>query len=128
MLQAIKSKRMSAMPDDQAPSEEGKDLTALVAALSDDEKAQLLALLTGEERSLEISKGDASTEEQGKVDQAIAREDANNASDDEPDSDDIAMSMIDRKDMLADPNKKPMNLGERARMQAASKLKQKGKL
>ena len=118
-----------------------KDLHGFVASLSEGDKHQLKGILAKDggagKNEQHIAKGGASTEEQGKIQEAMAK--GNQESDLEEkeehdggmsahDSDDIAKSMLDSRSMGSNPITQPRNLGERMRMNVASKLKSKGKI
>jgi len=118
-----------------------KDLHGFVASLSDGDKHQLKSILakdsTGGKNEQHIAKGGASTEEQGKIQDAMAKgnKEADLDENEEHDagisssqSDDIGKSMLDSRSMGANPITQPRNLGERMRMNLASKLKGKGKI
>lgn len=120
-------------------SADQKDLHGFVSSLSDDEKSKLKSLLD-KDASSEIQKGGPSTNEKSLIQSAIKQEDQSNAleqqdlEDRHPDagvseeqSDEIGKSMLERKHMSGDVGK-PRNLGERARMAIANKLKAKGKI
>lgn len=141
MMQALKKKRMGGHDGDKKEPatdhgathsgqhvDEGKtDLHSLVASLSESEKHNLKSLLHADGAGSEkIAQGAPSSEEQGHIQNAIAKEDGMNALEDEG-SDDIAKSMLDSRD-TAMPTHKPKNLGERMRMSLATNLKGKGKI
>lgn len=147
MLAAIKNKRKGAMAEgdhqdathmSQHADDKQKDLHGLVASLSDDEKGKLKQILnSGSEQATKVQKGEASSEEQGKIEAQMHAENAENEAaehDDalkhgDVDSDGIQKSMLDSKYMSPDMhNMKPRNLGERAKMYAAKNLKAKGKI
>lgn len=119
--------------------DKSKDLHGFVASLNDHEKSSLKAILDGNKTGGDkIAKGQASSEEQGKISQAIGEENQENALEEREEqspmspghnSDDIAKSMLDSKYTSENPpNHKPRNLGERMKMSLASKLKAKGKI
>jgi hypothetical protein len=119
-----------------------KDLHSFVASLSEGDKHQLKGILAKDgsagKNEMAIAKGGASTEEQGKIADAMAK--GNKESDLEEqdekdsgmmsssDSDDIAKSLLDSRSMGANPITQPRNLSERVKMSLASKLKNKGKI
>ncbi len=118
-----------------------KDLHGFVASLSEGDKHQLKGILAKDgsagKNEQHIAKGGASTEEQGKIQEAMSKgnkeadlEDADDhdSSMSANDSDDIAKSMLDSRSTGANPITQPRNLGERMRMNLASKLKGKGKI
>lgn len=115
-----------------------KDLHGFVASLSDGDKHQLKSILAkdgGGKNEQHIAKGGASTEEQGKIQDAIGKENQNSDLEEAQegkmspnDSDDIAKSMLDSRSLGSNPITQPRNLGERMRMSLASKLKSKGKV
>ncbi len=148
MMAAIKKKKLAGIGGDHAgmmhgaqhaddPKDAGgesKDLHGLVASLSHSEKQNLKTLLDADTKGAEgIAKGAPSSEEKGHIQEAMGKEDQTNQAIDhedglgEPDSDDLAMSMLDSRDKSM-PTHKPKNLGERMRMNLASKLKGKGKI
>ncbi len=146
LADAIKKKRMSSMSHD-LPSHDGgeggggKDLLGIVASLNPDERNKLKDILhASTDNSMEIQKGGASSEEQGKIQSQIQDDDerqeleAGEAPHDpsqegsENESDDIAKSMLDSKYRNGPIQAKPRNLAERARNHIAAKLKSKGKL
>lgn len=116
MLKAIQNKRQSCMPGEmeEGEAQEGsKDLGALVQSLSDDEKAQLLQMLQGDgDRSIEIAKGGASSEEQGQIDQSMKEENAMNAMQNESDGERF-------------PSAKPKSLSQRLLANAQKHMKGK---
>lgn len=145
MMAAIKKRKMGGDIGDHGGSthqsmhadDKQKDLHGLVASLSEDEKGKLKHILSNDgSRAMAIQKGEPSSEEQGKIEESIAEENQENALDTQhnqerhpEDSDEIAMSMLDHKSIAAaGTGQKPRNLGERARMAGAEKLKAKGKL
>ncbi len=118
-----------------------KDLHGFVASLSEGDKHQLKGILAKDsgagKNEQHIAKGGASTEEQGKISEAMAKgnqesdleekeENDNGISSNQ--SDDIAKSMLDSRSMGANPITQPRNLSERMKMHVASKLKSKGKI
>ena len=120
-------------------TDDQKDLHGLVASLNDEEKSKLKSILD-KDASSEIQKGGPSTNEKSQIQAAIKQEDQSNALEQqdtedrypgsgvsEEQSDEIGKSMLERKHMSGDVGK-PRNLGERARMAIASKLKAKGKI
>ncbi len=138
MMAAIKKKKMG-MGDHQDmghaaqhADDSGKDLHGLVQSLSHSEKQNLKTLLDADSKGAEqISKGHASSEEKGHIQEAISKENSMNDLEDAEghDSDDIAKSMLDSKHMSDTlPMDKPRNLGERMKMSLATKLKGKGKI
>lgn len=135
MLSAIQARRGGAgapspeMPQRQAQGgeEQGEGMTDLVGMLNPDQKSELLQLLTQEqEGGDDIQKGGASSNEKREI-AAKASESGSGLSEDE--SDDIALGMVDRgTSQRLDAGAKPRELGDRAKMYAAKKLKGKGKL
>lgn len=114
-----------------------KDLHGLVAGLSEGEKHSLKQILDSQKTDGQaIAKGGASTEEQGKINDAMAQENQENSLEEQeengqmsPDkSDQIAMSMLDTRHKNGMATEKPRNLGERMKQSLAGKLKAKGKL
>jgi len=133
------------------PSQQQKDLHGFVASLAPHEKTALKGILDNDSgsNSQAIAKGGASKEEQGKIAQASAKENAQNAAEENEDlesvgapihpgvpgqlsadeHDDIGKSMLDSAQLRGTaPNNKPRNLGERVKQSIASKLKAKGKI
>ena len=118
-----------------------KDLHGFVAGLSEGDKHQLRGILAKDgsagKTETAIAKGGSSTEEQGKIKEAMDKgnkessleeteeHDTGMSSDD---SDSIAKSMLDSRSMGSDPITQPRNLSERMKMHVASKLKSKGKI
>jgi hypothetical protein len=130
--------RESAGPD-HAPehAEGGADLHGFVAGLSDQEKSKLKSILSSDQNAQKIAQGAPSSEEQGKIAEAMegesemhgleASQDAGHGiSEDE--SDEIGKSMLDSRHIRGMATEKPKNLGERAKQYIASKLKAKGKI
>jgi len=104
------------------------DLKGLVSALSDDQKQELMGLLSGDESGgsdvSEIAKGAPSDQERSKIDAKMSEEPS-----EEDESDEIGMSMLSSADMAQAGVERPSrSLGDRVRMNMASKLKSKGKL
>ncbi len=137
MMMAIKKKRGSSVHTEDysdpreemsQPSASGGGLHEFVAGLNDQEKMQLKSILDkSNNSSAEITKGGPSSNEQQKIAEKSSEEDdMNEISEDE--HDDIGMSMLDHKSKMDQPGTQPRNLGERVRMDIASKLKHKGKL
>lgn len=133
MLGAIKARKSkdSGLMDEpmvNAKTEQANPLHALVLQLSPEQKEELMQLLADSQNVDEkaIERGEPSPTERAEV---AAQADEENAEMPEETSDDIAMSMIDRQsEKMADGDAKPRNLGERAKMYAAKKLKSKGKI
>lgn len=152
MHAAIRSRlgKHSPAPDDAQPmhpaagadhtadhAESGKDLHGFVAGLSHDEKSKLKSILNDSSQNTQaIAKGGPSSEEQGKIAQAMAQENQMNALDEasehegisEDQSDEIGKSMLDSRHINGMATEKPKNLGERAKQYIAAKLKAKGKI
>jgi hypothetical protein len=96
----------------------------LVAKLSPEQKQELMEILQNDSvDATAIEKGGPSAEEKSKISAKMSEPDPSNDN-----SDDIDMSMISSRDKNMDPQIQPRNLGERARMAAAQRLKSKGKL
>ncbi len=144
MHAAIRKRKSGGMLGDHQASHEsvhadvgdGKDLHGLVAGLSDHEKGRLQEILS-KDASQGIAQGNPSTEEKGKIAQASAEENQENALEESqeasgqlpPDeSDEIAKSMLDSRNLRGTASDKPRNLGERMKMSLANKLKAKGKI
>lgn len=119
---------------DQNPNH-GKDLHGLVASLNDEEKQQLKGILdSGKTTAQEINKGGPSSDENGKVQQAMQEsnqkasmeqgEEQNEAG---HDSDAIGKSMLDSR-FMSNPPAQPRNLSERVKLDIHKKLKGKGKI
>lgn len=139
MLAAIKNKRKGQEGDhqdmghgSQHADDKEKDLHGFVESLNDHEKGKLKSILAQDGNAQGIAQGDPSTEERGKIQDAMGKENQMNALEeqDEPvDSDAIGKSMLDSKYMGSNPpTDKPRNLGERVKMGIAAKLKSKGKI
>ncbi len=137
MIDAIKKRRgggmMPQMDQDHASGDGEVDLHGLIAGLSDDEKASLQQILSEDkgDQSQAIAKGGPSSEEKMKIKGSIDQENQMHAADDaseDVDSDAIGKSMLDSRDMGANPIQEPRNLGERMRMSVSNKLKAKGKI
>lgn len=139
MLSAIKAKRgggnsmadqntmMDKSPDgQQGPSE----MKGLIESLDDSQKQELMMLLSNEaaQKNNDVEKGAPTSNEKQIIEKQAAEENQEGELPMEQ-SDDIAMSMIDRDSLRkAESNVKPRGLGDRARMAMAQKLKGKGKL
>lgn len=144
MHAAVKSKRKAQAPglmesDDEmgeqsAPAQEGSGMSELVSKLSPEQKEELKQLLASDSEDgaevsgVEIEKGAPSSEEKQSIDAKLANEKAPEDGYDEETSDDIAMSFVDKRDANKPEGFRPKNLGERARIGMAQKLKGKGKL
>ncbi len=146
MLAALKNKRagQAKMGDhqDMAHGSEhaddaDKDLHGLVASLDDGQKTKLKSILASHgDKSTQIAKGGSSSEEDGKVKDAMDKENAETGLQEKQeqdlggaDSDDLAKSMLDTKHLNGStPSGPPRNLGERMKMSLAAKLKGKGKI
>lgn len=126
------------MPANSGHKPEVKDLHGLVASLNDHEKHQLKSILSNQDNSQSIAKGGPSSDEKGKIGAAMNAENMENAAEEASEtpheeamegSDEIAKSMLDSRHMGSNPpTGKPRNLGERMKMNLASKLKAKGKM
>ena len=120
-------------PDMEMKEEQGVDLKSLVASLSDEQKSELMEMLSGDEAetpATEIEKGAASSEEKKGLRAKVAKDEAMAAEDNEPTEEtDEAMVNGDRV-VMAKMNKgvPPKGLGERAKMAAVERLKAKGKV
>lgn len=138
MHAAVKSRRaqkpglMDERPDETQdeggnPQSGGGGMAELLAKLSPEQKEELKSLLAedgGDEQSVEgsaIAKGAASSEEKSKINQKM-QEEPND------ESDDIQLSMVDRRHADMPEGVKPKSLGERAKMDAAKRLRSKGKI
>jgi hypothetical protein len=141
MMDAIKQKRggapalaIEAAPTDDGGGDQNQDLKALVASLSDDQKSQLMDMLSqdaGDETSAsDIEKGAPSDEEHSKIAAKMADDSAeDDGDDDSSEMDEIGKSMLSSSDIAQAGNgRQPRNLGERVRMNLAEKLKAKGKI
>jgi hypothetical protein len=145
MLSALKNKKagMAKMGDHQDMSHPGehaddadKDLHGFVASLNDGDKSKLKSILDSHaDKSMQIAKGGSSSEEDGKVKDAMTKENGETDLQEkqeqdsgEIDSDDIAKSMLDHKHLSGGPVAPPKNLGERMKQGLAAKLKGKGKI
>lgn len=141
LLDAVKKKRLGSgmsLPEGHGEHEEGgKDLLGLVASLSPEERMKMKDILHASDNSSDVEKGDPSSEEHGKINQAMQREaqtdqaesmnePGQEVSDDE--SDDIGASMLDSKYRNGPIEGKPRGLGDRVKNSIATKLKEKGKL
>ncbi len=138
MLAAIKARRSPAqgmdMPgaDMSANKQDAGALKDLVAQLSPEQKEELMMLLVeqAEEVSTDkILKGAQSSGEKAALSAALDED----MGDQGEASDDVQMSLIDRQDFqkadqMEQGKRKPIGLAERAKMNAASKLKAKGKV
>jgi hypothetical protein len=94
--------------------------------LSPDQKSELMELLAQSQNvdAKAIEKGEPSPTEMA----AVAAEAEGEGESPAEEVSDIGASMVDRQaERMAEGNAKPRNLGERARMNAAKKLKSKGK-
>jgi hypothetical protein len=120
-------------PDEMATEEQGSGMAELLAKLSPDQKQELMGLLAqdqdagGETPATQVEKGAPTSDEKSKIGGKIAVDEAADAEGDD-ESDDIQMGMLDQRSKNASADAQPRNLGERARMAAAQKLKAKGKL
>lgn len=137
MQGAIKGKRMMGkeMPPEEAAPSQGEDqqldLESLVAALTPEQKMELMGLLEqgGEQDPMAVEKGEPTAEERQKIEAQMADDDGGGADEPSQDSDEIAMGMLDpRQQQGGGMDAKPRNLGERMRMGLANKLKAKGKI
>lgn len=154
MMAALKKRKMemgTKMGDHQDMSHESghtddadKDMHSIAQSLDDGQKTKLHSILSTQLSGKgNIAKGDASTEEQGKIASAAAEEnkessllskDDENSNDEGPianniDSDAIGKSMLDSRHLGENPpTGKPRNLGERMKMSVMNKLKAKGKI
>ncbi len=146
MIDAIKKRRMGGHesqapghmskrgPGVDLPGEGETDLHGLVAGLSDHEKTSLQQILAKDNGVSAIEKGGASSEERGHIAEQMKKDDAMHAAEESEehaegiDSDAIAKSMLDSRDMGSNPITEPRNLGERMRMSVSNKLKAKGKI
>lgn len=157
MMAAIKKRKMAGaglMGDHQDAThpgehvndaDQGKDLHGLVSSLSESEKHSLRTILEKDKvggNAQAIAKGAPSTEEQGKIAQASAKENQTNALEEaeeqedgpsghlpQDQSDEIAKSMLDSSHLRGTAStSNPRNLGERMKQSVAAKLKAKGKI
>ena len=115
-----------------------KDLHGIAQSLNDGDKSKLHSILSTQLNGKgNISKGDPSTEEQGKIASAAEEENQENKLQDQDggptisadQSDEIGKSMLDSRHLGENPpTGKPRNLGERMKMSVMNKLKSKGKI
>lgn len=132
MLSAIRSKRgAGAMEGKEAMDGKphaGGEMKSLVDSLDEGQKQELLALLGGSQQEpskieIEIEKGGPTDAEKKIIEKKAMSEQEMP----ESESDEIALSMIDRDSLRkAEGNVKPRGLGDRAKMAMAQKLKEKG--
>lgn len=132
MHAAVKSRRaqkpgLMEEPEGEA-QESGGGMAELLAKLSPEQKEELKGLLADDEGSEEqavegskIAKGAASSEEKSQINKKMQEESGD-------ESDDIQLSMVDRRHADMPEGTKPKNLGERAKMAAAQRLRAKGKI
>lgn len=136
MYSAIKGRRGGLLNDAEenagqempqpAPQKKDGDLKSLVSSLSDDQKMQLLGILMKDQgmgnTKVEIEKGGM-----GPGEEAELADESDLEGDEQESEEDIAESMLSSADkMRAAQGAKPRNLGERMKMNLASKLKKKG--
>lgn len=132
MLAAVKAKRGMGQQDQGNPAMDlegaaqepsGSAMPDLIAQLSPEQKMELMELLAQDQAaSQDVEKGGPASGERSEIAQRIAEEP-------EEESDEVAMSMLDRNSLSkAEAGAKPSGLGDRARMDAAKKLKSKGKM
>lgn len=147
MLSAIRARRSGGqsqpkmgMNADAPPSapDNGQDqgMRGLVESLNDDQKKELLSQLAqslGAGNALGIEKGEPSLGEKVDIEAQAAEgegdmaESGSGLSQDE--SDEIQAGLVDSRAMnMSERGERPRNLSERAKMNAAEKLKAKGKL
>ena len=108
-----------------------------VSNLSHSEKQSLKAILEKDKGSGEqITKGNPSSEEKGKIAEAMQHENAETDMEQQEDAgvspdehDEIGKSMLDSRYLGSNPpSHQPRNLGERVKMDIHKKLKEKGKV
>lgn len=125
MKDALKSKRMGGL----LVAEETSPMQMLVAKLSPEDKEELMSLLQAGQESTSaeaIEDGAPTSEEKGKIEAKIMADGGDEMGED--DSDDIQASMVDSRFKNAGDDIEPRNLGERAKLYAAKRLKAKGKM
>lgn len=144
MLAAIKKKKQgdtlmgdhqdSAHPSQHA-DDNSKDLHGLVESLNPHEKDKLKTILANDGKNEQsIPKGGASSDEQAKIQDAMSKENNESSLEESQEQsfgdheDDIAKSMLDSRHLGGNPPTNPRNLGERMKINLASKLKAKGKI
>ncbi len=136
MHSAVKAKRFSqqkpglmeresepAEPMEQPEQEtQGSGMSELVAKLSPEQKQELMTLLGGEQSenhsSSSVERGAPTSEEKARIDEKMKQP--------QEGDDSIDSVMVDSRDMNA-PERKPRGLGDRARLDAAKRLKAKGR-
>ncbi len=153
LIGALRKRKMQAtvMGDHQGDHEQdhkgmteagdNRPLTDFVSNLNDQQKNHLRTILGGKDgggdQSQNIAKGYASSEEQGKIQEQMGKQQGQgpqetedeNTGGDHVDSDSIAKSMLDSRYRNGPPEGvKPRNLNDRMKMNVAGKLKEKGKL
>lgn len=129
MKEALKAKRTGSgllMGEES----EGSPMQALVAKLSPEDKEELLSLLQsdqGEESADKVERGAPTSDEKAKI---AAKVEADGAEDEMQDdeSDDIQASLVGTRFKNAGDDVEPRNLGERAQLYGAKRLKAKGKM
>lgn len=136
MLGALKARRKgTGLLDEESPKmaadmkDEGKsDLKEMVMSMSPEDKMALLQMLQSDMKAdpMAIQKGGQSPGEKMEIEMAMNEE---GMDDDNESEDEIMESMISSADKTrAENGSKPRNLGERVKMNLASKLKSKGKV
>lgn len=141
MMDALKKKRMGDMgtpglisESGGADSDSGGGMHDLVQSLSPEQKQELMQLLTKDagskgSDSSQIAKGAPSDEERSKIEARMGDENDGSVPDSDDESDEIGMSMLSSADKAQAGVERPSrSLGDRVRMNLASKLKSKGKL
>lgn len=138
MLGAIKAKRngsglMNEEPQAKPSADQSAGMGQLIDSLSDEQKQALLKMLVqdvlpADTKKIEMGDGMGSGEKMEIEMESEGMEDDPYGDYKQESEDEIAESMISSSDMAkADTTAKPRNLGERMRMNLASKLKKKGK-
>lgn len=132
MANAIKSRRgglLSDAPVEQAPvgpqQDKNMNLMGLVKALSEDQKQMLLQMLVGENEDAKgIEKGEMGPGEKMELEEEVMIPEGP----EQESEDEIMESMVSSADKMRVGNgAKPRNLGERVKMDLATKLNKKGK-
>lgn len=136
MLSAIKAKRGNSMADQNTVMNKSPDdqnqaggMKSLIDSLDDNQKQELMALLSNEiaMKNNDVEKGAPTGNERQIIEKKASEEAEQEGEMPEQESDEIALSMIDRNSLKkAESNAKPLGLGDRARMAMAQKLKSKG--
>lgn len=140
MLNAIRNKRQSTGESvdtktmmGKSPESESDDggtgMQDLLTSLTDEQKTELKMLLDQEQSAdvSQVEKGGPSKNEERIIAKKALEDNESADKEMEEEGDDIALSMIDRNSLQkAEQGIKPRDLGDRAKMMAAQRLKQKG--